>query len=447
MKKLREINLKNASQVVIAVLILAIITFAGCQGQSFLDTVFPQENIGPSLPQGTIFPTKPTITNQVSTPLPVSDGHLSIWLPPQFGSDSESEAAELLREHLQNYLDENTEITLEIRVKPASGPGSILEALNSASMVAPEALPSLVLISRNEMIQAASKNLIFPIEGLTEAFNDNDFFDISRALGTYQGTIFCLPFAVDAIGLVQRNTGITTVQLSWDEAYRQSERILFAAGDSEALITLALYQSAGGEVQDKAGQPIINTDRLTTVLAGYDNAARSRRIPLDVLEYQTDDQVWDAFQLNTRGSALTWASHALKKLDVWNLALLPGFNSSPVTLATGWMWCLVEPHDENKKESVRLAEKLIDPDFLNIWAPVSGFLPVRPSSISGYSNIEVQDTITKMLQSALVKPEKSLTSEIGPELKTAISEVLQKINSPELSALNAEKRLEVMRSQ
>ena len=444
---MRKINLRNSSQIVISVLMLTIISLVGCQAQSFLDTVFPQQNIEPGFPQTTVIPSDSPKTSPATTPLPASDGMLSIWLPPQFGSISEFEAAAKLGEHLQTYLDENPKINLEVRVKPAAGPGSILETLSSASAVAPEALPSLVLLSRTEMVQAASQNLIFPMQELTDINAGNDLFDISKDLGTYQGTFFCLPFVIDALGLVQRDSGTQPELPSWDEAVRKTERLFFAAGDSEALITLALYLSAGGGIEDKTGEPVINTDLLTAVLTGYDKAVRSRRISPNNLEFQTDDQVWNALQSDSRASALTWVSHALGKEDEWDMSLLPGFGGGPFTLAKSWMWCLVEPHNQFKEESVRLAEYLIDADFLKIWSPISGYLPVRPSSISGYSNVYIQDTITTMLQSSVVRPEKTLTSKIGPELKTAVSEVLQKINSPDVSALNAEKRLEILRSQ
>ena len=52
-----------------------------------------------------------------------------------------------------------------------------------------------------------------------------------------------------------------------------------------------------------------------------------------------------------------------------------------------------------------------------------------------------------MLLSARVRPDKNAILEIGAEIKTAISEVLQQQFSPEESALNAVKRLEATKSQ
>ena len=428
----------------IAILMLAVVVLAGCQGQSILDVVFPQQKEALGLPQPTA---KPTAAMQFPTPTTPAYYNLTVWIPPQFDIDAESKAAALLKSHLQEFTKKNPQVNLDVRVKSASGPGSILETLTGASIVAPDALPSLVLISRSDLVQAALKNLLSPIEGYSGVIDENDWFDISKEMGSYQGTVYCLPFAVNAYGLVYKNLGFKNDQPSWDEVIRQSDILFFAAGDPEALTTLALYQSAGGVLSDKADQPVLEVNALTAVLTGYAAADRLYRLPNTLLDYQTDEQVWDAFLSSNKGAALTWANNALADSRTLNLALLPSFGKEPFTLAGGWVWCLTEPHEQDRIYSVALAEYLVEPEFLTSWAPVSGYLPVRPSTIPGYEGIEMQNTITKMLLSAHLRPDKIQASVIGTEIKISISEVLQRLNTPEVSAINAVKRLEAMRTQ
>lgn len=447
MENPRDVNLKQAGRMAIAILMLAVVVLAGCQGQSILDMVFPQQKEALGLPQPTAITTKPTAEMQFPTPTTPAYYNLTVWIPPQFDIDAESKAAALLKNHLQEFSKKNLQVNLDVRVKSASGPGSILETLTGASIVAPDALPSLVLISRSDLVQAASKNLLSPIEGYSGVIDENDWFDISKELGSYQGTVYCLPFAVNAFGLVYKNIGFNNGQPSWEEVIRQSDKLFFAAGDPEALTTLALYQSAGGVLSDKADQPVLEVDALTTVLAAYADAARFHRIPNAELDYQTDDQVWEAFLSSNKGVVLTWANHVLVDLGTMKLALLPSLGKEPYTLAGGWMWCLTEPHEQDRIYSIALAEYLVEPEFLASWAPVSGYLPVKPSSIPGYEGIELQNTLTKMLLSAHVRPDKIQASEIGAEIKIAISEVFQRLKTPEVSAINAVKRLEDMRTQ
>jgi len=432
----------------IAVLILAVVVLAGCQGQSILDSVFPRQEEALGLPQPTAISTDSPAARQLPTTSIPAIINLTVWVSPQFDPEAESEAADLLKSQLKEFSRNNPPVNLEVRVKSASGPGGIMETLTSASAVAPDALPSLVLISRSDMVQAISKNLVIPIESLSEIHDNNDWFDFSKELGSFQGTMFCLPLAANALGLVYWNTSFNSDQPSWEEVIRQSEKLLFAAGDPEALTTLALYQSAGGHISDKTSQSILNADALTMVLASYANAARLQRIPNAILDYQTDEQVWEEFlSNNNREAVLTWANHVLVNPKTLKLALLPSLGEDPYTLAGGWVWCMVEPHEQNRISGMMLMEYLVESEFLAEWAPVSGYLPVRPSSIKGYEGSELQNTISKILLSAHVRPDKIQAMEIGAEIKIAISDVLQRLNTPEESAINTVKRLEVLKTQ
>jgi multiple sugar transport system substrate-binding protein len=443
----RDTNLKQAGRTAIAIFILAVVVLAGCQGQSILDKVFPEQKDGLVVPQSSAKNVKPITEIPIPTPTTRTYQNLTVWIPPQFDIEGESKAASLLKSRLQEFSKINTQVNLDVRVKSDSGPGSILETLNSASKVAPDALPSLVLISRSDLVQAASLNLLSPMEGYSGVINKKDWFDISKEMGSYQGTIYCFPFAVNAIGLVYKNIKFNNNQPSWDEVIRQSDNLFFAAGDPEALTTITLYESAGGGLFDEAERPALEVNVLTTVLSGYATASRFHRLPKTTLDYQTDDQVWDAFLSSNKGAVLTWTEHALTDLNSLNLALLPSFGSEPFTLAGGWVLCLTEPHEQDKIYSIELAEFLVEPEFQMSWSPVSGYLPIRPSSIPGYEGIEMQNTITKIMQSAHLRPERIQTSVIGQEIKIAVSEVLQRLNTPELSAINAIKRLEAMRTQ
>lgn len=440
-------NLKQTGRMVIAFLMLAVVILAGCQGQSILDAVFPRQDESLGVSELSSNPEEAYAKEVLPTSEAPEFYNLIVWLPQQFDPAGESEADVLINHRFKEFSENNPQVNLGVRVKPASGPGSIIETLISASEVAPDALPSLILISRTELVQAASKNLLIPVEGLSEVTDENDWFDIARELGIYQGTLYCVPFAANALGLVYKNIGFNNDQPSWEEIIRQSEKLLFASGDPEALTTIALYQSTGSDITGKSGQPDLDMNGLTAVLSAYAAAVRNNRISGSVLDFQTDDQVWDAFLSSNKSSALTWTNHALTEPNTYTLAMLPSFGNNSSTLAGGWLWCMTEPHEQDRMYSIKLIEYLVDPDFLALWAPVSGYLPVRPSTIPGFEGITLQNTISKILLSAHVRPDKMQIAEIGAEIKIAISEVLQQQNSPEVSAQNAIKRLEAINTQ
>ena len=367
-----------------SLLLLAVVVLAGCQGQSILDAVFPQKEEVPG--NSPPVPSSDDASKIEPFPTPAAPKiiNLTIWIPEQFDLNGESNAARLLYQRIQEFSKNNPQVNLDVRVKAATGAGSILETLAAASAVAPNALPSIILISRSDLVQAASKNLLFPIESFTEITNENDWFDISRELGKYQGTLYCFPFAVNAIGLVHKNARLGSDQPTWEDMIRQSDQLLFASGDPEALTTIALYQSAGGILTDSTGQPYLDSNALNEVLSAYNDAAKRNRLSGSVLDYQTDGQVWDDFLITSNSSALTWSNHALADPKNFQLALLPSLGDEPFTYAGGWVWCLTEPQEQERIYGVSFAEFLSAPEFLAEWAPISGYLPVRPSSVARF---------------------------------------------------------------
>ena len=102
-------------------------------------------------------------------------------------------------------------------------------------------------------------------------------------------------FAANALGLVYKQSGFNNDQPNWTDVIRQSDKLLFSSGDPEALTTIALYLSAGGTLPGKSGSPGLDSNALITVLSAYAVAAKNERISGSVLDYQNDDQVWDAF--------------------------------------------------------------------------------------------------------------------------------------------------------
>ncbi len=446
-KTSQRMNNNQKIRLGIACLLLVVVILAGCQGQSFIDFVFPSQEESLGELEESKESTEILIEESQPTPIPLKKIDLTIWMPQQFDISSDSEAAVMLEQRLQGFRENNPLINLNVRIKPASGPGSILETLAAASEVAPEALPSLILISRSDFVQAASKNLLFPVAGLTDFLDGKDWFDVARELAKYEGTSYCVPFAANALGLVYKQPEFNSDQPNWSEVVRQSDELIFSMGDPEALITIALYLSAGGALPEKSGGQELDLDALTTVFSAYALTAKNGRISTSGLDYQTDDQVWEAFLQSDRSSALTWTSRALSDSKRYKMAMLPSFGNEPLTLAGGWLWCLTDPNEQDRIHSLALAEYLSAPDFLTLWTPISGYLPVRPSAIGYYEGKPLQDTLLKIMISAEVRPDKTKISAFGSEITRGFSEIILKQNSPEETARNIITRMETMKSQ
>ena len=382
---------------------------------------------------------------EVATPSTPAGGAviLQVWVPPQFDPASGTPAGDLLAERLLAFSRRRPGVRVDVRVKAVEGPGGLLDTLTTASAAAPLALPDLVALPRGLMETAALKGLLHPYDSLSQAMEHQDWYDYARDLGRIQNSVFGLPFAGDALLLVYRPAIIPTPPADWASALQASGPMIFPAADTQALFTLAMYQAAGGEVRDDQGRPFLDVQPLTDVLGFYDEASQAGLMPFWLTQYASDDQAWEAMIENRANLAVTWASRYLgNMLADTSAAPLPTKSGSPYTLATGWVWAMAAP-SENQQLAAQLAEFLTDGDFLARWSQAAGYLPSRPSSLQGWENSSQQKIAADVLNSAHLYPPAEILSSLGPALQGAAVQVLKDQAEPLIAAQQAVNALSV----
>ncbi len=442
-----DLNIKQAIRNLVAVLFAAIFLLVGCQGQSILDAIFPQagSELGSNQPTPTLDQT--TEIKATSTPESPLFYHLELWVPPQFDPNGDSESSKLLNQRIRDYLLQNPQVNLDVRVKAQTGPGGMLDSLNGTSAVAQDALPSLVLLSHSDLVTAADRKLLFPIEGISSSVDQNDWFPFAQDLAIYQGLAYGLPFASNALGLLYKGDSLTSSQPSWNDVFKRLNSLIFAGGDTDALVTLALYQSAGGTLEPQMGQLAVDSNALTSVLNIYNLGRRTGVIRSDVLDYQTEDQAWEAFNNSSAKGAIVWANRLFSSEKNLQLALLPPVGETSVTLATGLTWCLTESDEQKQAYAVALADYLSAPEFLAQWAPVSGYLPVRPSSLTGFSEEGLQSSLSDILSSARLRPDRQSLAEFSTQFEAAAAGVISGSMTPDEGVQSVFTQLEASGSQ
>jgi hypothetical protein len=108
---------------------------------------------------------------------------------------------------------------------------------------------------------------------------DSDWYPYARQLVTIQDNVFGYPFGGDALVLVYRpeRTGITPSD--WDSVLSLGRSVIFAAGDPHNSVSLVLYQSAGGIVENAQRRPVLQADPLANVLSLYTEGASRGTFP------------------------------------------------------------------------------------------------------------------------------------------------------------------------
>jgi ABC-type glycerol-3-phosphate transport system substrate-binding protein len=364
---------------------------------------------------------------------------IRIWIPPEFDPDNGSPEGESLRIRLDEFANRRSNIRIETRIKDVEGPGGMLDTLSTAGAAAPLALPDLVALPHNSLENAAIKGLLQPFDGLTSTMDDPDWFEYAHQLSHLQNSTFGLPFAGDALILVYRPSVLGNVPTDWpstlETSAEASATLAFPAADPNGLITLAFYQSAGGEILDDENRPTLNVRRLTEVLDYYQQAQISSLMPFWLTQYETDDQSWTAYQENQSEMVITWASRYLQNLPVDSAgAPIPMPDGVPFTLATGWSWALASLDPERQAISAQLAEFLTTSAFLAEWTAASGYVPPRPSALSAWENVSIQTLLNQVAPSAQLTPGLDIITALGPVLQKATVDILKEQSDPATAA-------------
>jgi ABC-type glycerol-3-phosphate transport system substrate-binding protein len=362
---------------------------------------------------------------------------LRIWLPAQFHPLAASPAAELLQARLDEFVAQQPlEARLDVRPKALDGPGGLLDSLTTASAAAPLALPDLILLPRPMLEIAALKGLLHPMDGLLTQADDTDWYPYARQMARLQNSVFGLPFAGDALILIYRPQKVLSPPTRLEEALRGEHVLAFAAADPQALFTLALYQATGGSIVDDQGRPSVEKDKLAQVLNFYAQAAKSEITPFWLTQYQSDDQVWEAFRQGQADMAITWSWRylSLSGGEEIGASLIPTPQGQPFTLATGWVWALAGLTQERQRLSVQLAEFLTAPDFLGRWNAAAGYLPPRPSAVETWAEPDLRLFASRLSESAQLQPSADLLASLATPLTQATVEVLKQQSDADSAA-------------
>ena len=421
-----------------------IIVLSGCEGLPFelpwLIERTPTATISPNGVENLTPTPEMTITAE-ATPEPITQ--LTLWVPPEMDPLLETESSRIFNDRLQLFSDQNEGIEILVRVKAASGIGGLLDALTATNAAAPEALPDLVALTRSDLEAAALKNLIFPLDGLTEIPDDNDWFGFTREMALLQGSTYGLPFAGNPLVLVFRGTNFEQFPISWSDILDAETIFAFPAESDQSLFQMSLYQAAGGSLQDNQRRPMLEVTPLTETFRLFQQGVEAGTMTEAMLQYQTIAQTWTAFQEGQANVVVTWLSNYLQEAptDAVLLPMLPIGNTT-VSLGTGMSWALATTDEDRHPISTALAEFLTEPEFLAEWDAALGYLPPRPSALNGSWDENLRSTLSQIALATRLHPSNDILASLGPIIRDQTRQVLQGLVDPSQAAQVAVESLE-----
>jgi ABC-type glycerol-3-phosphate transport system substrate-binding protein len=428
-KNMKKFEINNQKQtffrLVSIIGVLAILAFgiSSCNLPSLADLLGSDNATGipdPNTPSPTPSPSE--------TPLiPAAPSRtLIVWVPPQFDPNSGTTAGNLFLSRIEEFITRRPQTEIQVRVKPLEGEYGLVESLRVTGSAAPIIQPDLIALPRPLMEQAFREGLIMSLDDLAVEISDNGWFDYAQDLAKLDGSTIGLPFAGDLLTLAYISENEESPPQDWNTLLAYQKAMAFPASDNSGLITLAFYQSLGGELIDESGAYILDGDKMLETLTFYQRAQAAGVMPYWLTQFETEEQAWLSFQDRQSTMALSWSSVILGT-DTSNtsLAALPTENGKAFSYADGWVWCLVHSSPANENEAFELAEFLTAESYLSTWGPQTGYLPVQSGALINWSETPYYAILQQILPAAVLVPENSLIAELGTDIKNAVIAVLK----------------------
>jgi multiple sugar transport system substrate-binding protein len=189
---------------------------------------------------------------------------------------------------------------------------------------------------------------------------------------------------------------------------------------------------------------VLQANTLTEVLDLYSDGARQGAFPPWVGQLQSDEEAWEAYEEQRANLLVTWSSRFLTTLPVDSNAIpLPALGEQSYSLASGWLWAVSDPDPERRAVALRLAEHLVQSEYLAEWTAAYGILPPRPAALDDWTNQSLRNLVEPLVQSMQIRPTNDITAALGPVLRDAAVDVIRNQVDPATAAESAANQLNI----
>jgi len=388
----------------------------------------------PSTPLGAPTPaTTPTVPARPLTPTPPAPDELVIWLPPRFAPDPDTRGGAVLAQQLAEF-EATRGVTVTVRLKVEAGRGGLLDSLLTAFNVAPEVLPDLIALRRDDLAEASVAGALTALDGLLLPEVLTQAYPFAQTMSRVEGRWVGAPFATDARIAVYRSDVYGSAPARWSDLITGT--VIFPGAEASGLTLLNDYLALDGPLANDNGQPALNVPLLTSLLTQLSLTREARLLPLATLSYTDTTATGQAFREGRATLAVTSATWYLAeagRLEQTAAMLPPTLRGRAFTLAEGWCWALVNTGAEDARVA-ELANWLTTPSRLAAWTRAARVLPPRADVLAAWGDDSFAPLAAAVLTSAELQPPRATLEQLGPLLAQALDDVLNNRATPEAAA-------------
>ncbi len=371
-------------------------------------------------------PLTPVETAEPATPTPENGpATLRVWLPPEFTPDTDTASGRILADQISAFEAAHPGVAVEVRLKAATGSGSLLNALVSAANVAPDVLPNLVVLRRDDLATVAAGGLVAPLDDLLPAEVLADYYPFAQAIGRANGAWVGLPFAADARVVAYLTNVYANPPLRWDDLITGS--FILPGAESTGLTVLSAYLAQGGTLADADGLVRLEAEVLAQALEHFQDLQAVGVLPPAALDYPDTAATWEVFRERRATLAVTTAQLYMGeyfRVEGAAATLMPTSGEPPIALADGWSWAMVNVSPEQFPLCAELLAWLTAPQQQAPWTEAANVLPTRAGTLAAWRSQRLLPFVSDVVTHAQLQPSAATLAVVGPPLRQALGDVL-----------------------
>ena len=361
-----------------------------------------------------------------------------MWTTEAFSPLQNDSGSQILREQVDAFTAQNSNIAIEFVLKKAYGQGSIHDFLETTSAVIPQRLPDLAIVDVAYLPRLARKGLLRPLDDLIPEDLQDDLFPFARIGCTIDERLVGIQFEADLYHLAYDAEQVSAPPMTWPQVLSGTATYVFAGGgeDGERVDqSFWLQYLATGEDSVIAGRDIaLDPDRLTDVFEFYRQGNQRQIIPLFVLDYRTEADAWAAY---LSGNARMTDVSSLRYLSLRStlhdtgFAPIPTRDGNPLSLATGWSLVIVATDPARERAAAQLIEWLMLPENNGTWTNATNRLAARRQALAVWDQADPYVAFAReLLEKAAPHPSGANYEAVAKAMQRGLHDVLTRIASP-----------------
>ncbi|MFT5196147.1 MAG: ABC-type glycerol-3-phosphate transport system substrate-binding protein [Candidatus Promineifilaceae bacterium] len=360
---------------------------------------------------------------------------LTAWVLPQFEIEAESPAGNIIKNQFSTFDANHPEIQLIVEHKSMKGQGGAIDYFSTASNVAPNVLPDLMLVPHSVLPELVAQGIIYPLDDLLASADIQDFFPVADQLVTIDGRRYGYPYALSGLTHAAYNTAIYsgTLPSRLEQIVETTLKPAFpAAGLKGAALLLQLYIDEGGQFYDEEGNLAFESTPMLVALRRIQALRDSGAISDSIKSLSTHDEMW--IQYKSGSSSLIFTNYnrfstEYRQLPDLGFSQFPGSIGTLTPMVDGWVWVISSADPARQALATELLSWMANGPNMGEWTFASQMLPARESAINRWPQDEYTQFLNAELERATVKPE-LLNSNVGEILQGAMQTLFATTNPP-----------------